>query len=296
VKTLAPEMQAHLDTGATTLALCWRVARADGVVLGFTEHDLDLDFDGVVHKAATGFSSTEISQSLGLAVDDLEAAGALSSAAITEADLAAGRYDDAAVSIHLVNWADTDQRVLLAAGALGEVRRGRDAFTAEIRSLAHRLQQRTGRTYQYYCDADLGDARCAIALGDPAWTGTGDVISSPGPRRFLVTGLGGFADGWFAGGKLVFTSGAGDGLAFDLRGHTTEGGVALEFWAEPTVTIAPGDTFTVTAGCDKSFATCKAKFANVSNFRGFPHIPGNDVLQSYPNRGEARLDGGSLFA
>lgn len=110
MKTLSPELSAHLASGATTLALCWRVERVDGVVLGFTEHDLDLAFDGVVHRAASGFSSTEISQTLGLSVDNLEAAGALSSEAIAETDLAAGRYDDASVSIHLVNWADPQQR------------------------------------------------------------------------------------------------------------------------------------------------------------------------------------------
>lgn len=116
------------------------------------------------------------------------------------------------------------------------------------------------------------------------------------PRRILVAGLGTFAQGWFAGGRLSFASGQAEGLAFDLRAHTTSGGVELELWSEPTATIAPGDSFDVTAGCDKSFGTCKAKFANVANFRGFPHIPGNDHLQSYPNRGEPKLDGGSLFS
>ncbi|VAW18130.1 Gene Transfer Agent FAD/FMN-containing dehydrogenase [hydrothermal vent metagenome] len=295
MKSLVPALQAHLDGGATTLALCWRIERRDGVVLGFTEHDLDLEFDGVTHKAATGFSATEISQSLGLAVDNLEAAGALSSAAITETDLASGRYDDADVRIELVNWTDVGQRALIATGSLGDVTRTRDAFTAEIRSLAHRLQQRIGRAFQYYCDADLGDSRCAVAIAGPSYTGTGAVISLVSPRRTLVSGLGAFAAGWFAGGRLEFTSGNANGLAFEVRGHTVPSGVEIELWAEPAVTLGSGDTFTVTAGCDKSFTTCKAKFANGLNFRGFPHIPGNDHLQSYPNSGEARLDGGSLF-
>jgi len=295
VKTLSPALQAHLDSGATTLALCWRIERRDGVVMGFTEHDLDVEFDGVTHKAATGFSASEISQSLGLAVDNLDAAGALSSAAITEADLANGRYDDADVSMYLVNWSDIAQRALVATGSLGDVTRTRDAFTAEIRSLVHRLQQQIGRSYQYYCDADLGDSRCTVALGGAAFTGAGSIISLNSPRRFLVGGLGAFAGGWFAGGRLVFTSGNGAGLAFEVRGHEVVSGIEIELWAEPKVALDPGDTFTITAGCDKSFATCKAKFANGTNFRGFPHIPGNDHLQSYPNSGEARLDGGSLF-
>ncbi len=252
MKTLSPALQAHLDGGATTLALCWRIERRDGVVLGFTEHDLDLEFDGVAHKAATGFSATEISQSLGLAVDNLDAAGALSSAAITEADLANGRYDDADVGIYLVNWNDISQRALVATGSLGDVTRSRDSFTAEIRSLTHRLQQQLGRSYQYYCDADLGDARCTVALGGPAFTGSGSLISLNSPRRMLVSGLGTFAGGWFAGGRLEFTSGNGSGLAFEVRGHDVLAGVEIELWAEPKVSLNPGDTFTVTAGCDKS--------------------------------------------
>ena len=49
--------------------------------------------------------------------------------------------------------------------------------------------------------------------------------------------------------------------------------------------IAAGDTFAVTAGCDKQFATCRAKFANAVNFRGFPHMPGNDFVAAYPRAG-----------
>ena len=41
---------------------------------------------------------------------------------------------------------------------------------------------------------------------------------------------------------------------------------------------AVGDTFIVTAGCDKRFETCKTRFSNASNFRGFPAMPGNKFL------------------
>ena len=46
------------------------------------------------------------------------------------------------------------------------------------------------------------------------------------------------------------------------------------------------------AGCDKAFATCRDRFANTLNFRGFPYMIGNDVLQAGP-AGETRRDGGS---
>ncbi|MEL6871937.1 MAG: DUF2163 domain-containing protein [Pseudomonadota bacterium] len=72
MKTLSPELQAHLDTGATTLAWCWRVIRADGAILGFTDHDRDLQFDGTMFEANAGLTSSEITESLGLSVDNLE--------------------------------------------------------------------------------------------------------------------------------------------------------------------------------------------------------------------------------
>ena len=59
--------------------------------------------------------------------------------------------------------------------------------------------------------------------------------------------------------------------------------------------IAAGDTFVVTAGCDKRFATCRDRFDNVVNFRGFPHIPGNDFVMRYAVPGEPGNDGGSLL-
>ena len=57
---------------------------------------------------------------------------------------------------------------------------------------------------------------------------------------------------------------------------------------------SPGDAFTVTAGCDKHLATCKAKFANAVNFRGFPHIPGNDYVIAFASPGDPANDGGKL--
>ena len=42
---ISEDFQAHLATGLTTLARCWRVVRTDGETLGFTDHDLDLAFE-----------------------------------------------------------------------------------------------------------------------------------------------------------------------------------------------------------------------------------------------------------
>ena len=80
----------------TTIARAWAVARADGMVLGFTDHDAPLHFEGIAFRPDSGLAAQALVQGLGLAVDNTEAQGALSDDAITPADLAAGRWDGAA--------------------------------------------------------------------------------------------------------------------------------------------------------------------------------------------------------
>jgi uncharacterized phage protein (TIGR02218 family) len=295
MKSLPSGLQEHLSSGVTTLCWCWRIARKDGAVQGFTDHDEDVAFDGVTYQAASGFTASEVQSTLGLAVDNLTAMGALSSASLNEDDLAAGLYDDAAIEIWRVNWQAPEQRVLMRSGNLGEVSRGKLAFQAEVRGLAHKLGQATGRAYGYSCDADLGDARCTVDLAAPAFNGSGVVATATDARRFTVSGLEAFADGWFAGGKLTFTSGANAGRAMDVKRHALSATVTtIELWQAMSQPVASGDAFAVTAGCDKQFATCKAKFDNALNFRGFPYMPGNDAVVAYPTQG-SDLDGGSRY-
>ncbi|MBI3433526.1 MAG: DUF2163 domain-containing protein [Proteobacteria bacterium] len=289
-------LQAKLDSGVTTLCRCWIMTRRDGVTQGFTDHDEDVVLGAVVSRAASGLDASEASQRFGLAVDGMELSGALSDATLTEADLAAGRYDAAAVEAWLVDWSEPGLRVLTARGVLGEVRREGAAFAAELRSLTHRLNETGGRLYTAACSADLGDARCGIGLGNPAFAGAGAVLTQAGASTFTASGLGGFAEGWFTSGRLVWTSGANQGLAVEVKSHTGGAQATLTLWQASAEPIAPGDAFTVSAGCDKRFDTCRAKFNNVVNFRGFPHIPGNDFVVRYAVAGEAGNDGGSLNA
>lgn len=294
MRTLPEGMQAHLDSGATTLCHCWKLTRADGLVLGFTDHDNDLAFAGTVYEAGSGFEASEIQSSLGLSIDNLDASGALTSEALGEDALAAGLFDNAEIEIHLVNWADTAQHLLLRKGNIGEVSRSDRAFTAEVRGRAHRLNQPFGRAYTYACDADLGDAACGIDLDDPDYRGAGAVAEAEDRRRFRATGLDGFANGWFERGRLAWTSGANAGLAMEVKVHRAgAAGVHLELWQPMARAIAPGDGFTVTAGCDKQFATCRDRFDNAVNFRGFHMMPGTDFVLSYPSTGDPGNDGES---
>ena len=286
MKSITPALAEHLASGTTTLAWCWRLTRRDGTRLGFTDHDHDLVFEGTTFEAAAGFAASEVKDVLGLAVSNLEVDGALSSGRLDEADLAAGIFDDATVEIYRVNWQDPAQRVLVRQGSLGEVKRAGNAFSAEVRGLAHYLQQPKGRLFQYTCDADLGDARCGVSLASPSYRATGAVAEAASERRFTTTGLAGYADGWFARGLLRFTSGPASGQAIEVKRHRImPSGIEIELWAPARGPLATGQTFAITAGCNKTYDTCRARFANGVNFRGFPSMPGNDFLTRRARRG-----------
>lgn len=279
MKALTNEMEAHLASGATTLCWCWRLERRDGMVQGFTDHDRDIAFGGTTYEASAGFSASEIRDSVGLSVDNLEVSSAITSDRLAENDLSAGLYDNADVEIYRANWMAPTEHVLMRKGNLGEVKRSGAAFAAEVRGLAHNLQQTKGRVFQYACDADLGDARCKVALASAAYTGSGTIDEIDSPRRFTASGLETYASGWFTHGLLTFTSGAAEGQAVEVKSHARVSGmVTMELWSQARLPLAPGQTFTVRAGCDKRLRTCRTKFSNAANFRGFPHMPGNDFL------------------
>jgi uncharacterized phage protein (TIGR02218 family) len=288
MRAIDPALQAHLDSGATTLATCWRIARRDGAVFGFTEHDRALSFAGTLYEPETGADGSALASSADLAVDNGEISGVLSSDRLRPAELLSGRFDGAAVEIWRVNWAAPDERLLMKRGVIGEVRREGARFTAEIRGAAQALNQPRGRLYQRLCDANVGDARCGADLDQPSFRANGAVTAAHDDARFEASGLAGFADQWFALGRLDWLSGANAGTSGHVK---AQAGGTISLWAPAGLAIAIGDGFELRAGCDKRFETCRAKFANVVNFRGFHLMPGDDVAVSYPLRSELN-DGG----
>jgi uncharacterized phage protein (TIGR02218 family) len=294
MRTIPPALAERLASGATTLARCWRLARRDGVVLGFTDHDRPIAFDGAVHEPAAGFTAGEVPASLGLSVDTADVLGALVSPVLTDADLAGGLYDAARVELHLVDWSAPEHRLLLSVGEIGETERRGASFRAEVRSLAHVLDQERGRIFQGGCDADLGDARCKADLAAPDRRAIGVVADVVGARVLHAAGVAAVAAGRLAGGLLNWSSGPNVGLTSELRDDREENGErVLELWHPPPRPPEVGDAFVATVGCDKRFETCRDRFGNAANFRGFPHMPGTDFALSYARRGDAN-DGAPL--
>ena len=275
-----PEPQ---DSGCTTLCHAWLLTRRDGRQFAFTDHDVALSFDNVTYRADAGLSALALSQGTGLAVDNTEAIGALSDASITEADLEQGRFDDAEVLCWRVNWADPSQRWLRFRGTLGEVRRAGGEFRAELRGLTTALNREMGRIYQKSCSAVLGDAACRVDLTEADFSVERVIETVEEGRVLCWPDALGYDAGWFAGGRLEVLEGPGTGLWGQVKtDRVAEGGQRIELWQSLKADVARGTRVRLVAGCDRRLETCRKKFDNVVNYRGFPDLPGMDWITAAP--------------
>jgi len=258
-----------------TLAWTWKLARRDGAVLGFTTHDRDLVRGGVIYRAAPGMMPSAVRLSAQLEAATMDVGGAISDAAITAADLDAGRWDGALVTLGALDWSDADALPLVvAAGTLGAVRREGAAFTAELAGFEARLGDAVVPATSPRCRAVLGDEACRVDLAGRRWMTRAVAIDGA-----LVTLAEGFAVGRFARGRLRWLDGPRAGLSEAILG---DDGARVELAAPPTAELALPLTVELTEGCDGALATCSGRFGNAVNFRGEPYLPGNDLLTRYP--------------
>jgi uncharacterized phage protein (TIGR02218 family) len=273
MQQISSQLSAHLAGDVMTLATCWRVTRRDGVSQYFTDHDVNVVVDGNTYLARTGIVPSAVTSQAGLAVDNLELEGLLDSESITREALLAGFYDHAELEIFMVNYAAPgDGRLHVKTGWLGEVTLQEGTFVAEVRGISAALQQTIGEVYTPTCRAQLGDARCGKDLTAFTFMGTVDTVEN----EFSFTDAARTeANGYFAYGRISFTSGANTGLSMEIRDFAN-GRFGL-FLPLPNA-VQAGDAYSVVAGCDKRIDTCSTRFANAINFRGEPHLPGNDKI------------------
>lgn len=265
-----------LDPELTTIAFCWRLERRDGVCLGFTTHDRDLTRDGLVYRAAPGMLPSAVSLTDGFDADALDIGGALSSDAITAADLDAGRWDGAAVELFMIDWEQPDgARVAVARGEIGDVAVTGNGFTAELRGPTALLERPVVEQTSPECRARLGDKRCRVDMaGRVRITRIAAVIDEE-----IVEVTDAAPGDAYAYGRLRWIGGANSGLESAVL---SSAGVRLTLREPPPFAAAAGDLVEIAEGCDKALATCAGRFGNVVNFRGEPHLPGLDLLTRYP--------------
>lgn len=295
MRTLPSAIAEHLAEETTSLAVCWRVRRADNVLILGTEHDVDIvieppsDYAGT-YVAKAGITGSSVRSTSDMSVDNMEVTGAINQGDLnlvdlSAADIEAGLFDDAAVTLFLVNWqAPDDGQIVLRTGNIGEISRTAEGeYKTELRGLAQRLTQNIVRTYGSSCDAELGDARCTVDID--ALTITGTVTTVTSNRQFAASlAMGSPAEdpGYFNGGVVTFTSGDNDTFSMEVKQDTFGSPAEILLYLAMPRDIAVGDTFTIRPGCDKSAAMCKGRFANLVNFRGHgAWVPGMGEIAAF---------------
>lgn len=292
MRTAPAAITAARQASSSRLAKIWRIERTDGVILRFTEHDRDLVVDGETFLATASFDPSSIKVNADLSVSDMDVQGAFDSSYITAEDVLAGRYNAAAFWVAECLWDDTAEgKDVLKFGWIGRVKEAGGKFVAELLDPSSQLQHNIVSAYSASCRATLGDARCGVNLA--SWTLGGEVegggTSVDTPTVGTVNSRKSFtalylpaqdADYWKAG-KLTWLTGANAGLSMDVYDCD---GTTVELMLSMPFEVASGDSFTLTAGCDKALATCRDKFGNVLRFRGEPHVPVTDDMIKGPVR------------
>ena len=263
------------DDPVATIALCWRLERRDGVTIGLTSHDRDLTIAGLVHRAAPGMTPSAIKRSEGLDADTMTAAGALTGDAITQGDLLAGRWDGARVAVSAIDWTTGALLAALGEGTIGAVELSGDGFSAELLGSTAALDRPAVETTSPECRAELGDRRCRVPLAGRRRVAR--VIDAD--DRVLTLDAAEPTSGAYADGRLRWLGGVNAGLESMIA---TSNGATVKLRWPPTMVPEEGTLIELTEGCDKSIATCAARFANAANFRGEPYLPGTDLLTRYP--------------
>jgi uncharacterized phage protein (TIGR02218 family) len=282
MKQLEPLLMEHLQQPVTALAWCWKITRADGMMMGFTSFDQNLSIDGLTYKAATGFFPSAIAQSNQLDVDNQELTSVLDDDNIREQDLVGGKYDFSRMDLFLVNYLDLPQsltlnppkHVLLISGIFGEVSHSDRSFKVEARSKAQMLTQKIVEQTSQTCRYRLGDENCKVGL--IAYTHLLEVTSISDNRILEIAGTLTLPSGYFAQGLLTFTSGENDGISYTIQSWDAQT-QTISLFETAYYQISIGDQFSAIAGCEKTVDACK-RYGNIVNFGGEPHVPGADKI------------------
>lgn len=294
MKTASAGLLAHLSGRETSLASCVKITPKSGPVIGLTDLDDDLVISGVTYKAIGGLSRSASDFEASLAPASFSFGGLFAPGVISEADILSRKLEGATIDLFRVNFLNLAQGTLvILKGTLGRITPSIGGYTAEVYGLSRKLETRpVVEVYGSTCAADLADARCQAVIS--SFPGTITTVTSR--KQFIAAG---FAAGgsigtdptFFDRGKLTFTSGPLSGTSVEVRTYT-DGTKTFLLPIPLPASPGVGSTFSVNPGCDKKLSTCRDRFDNVVNFRGFPFIPAADKGAKVPPTLGGGLQGG----
>lgn len=268
MKNIPIKLLEHYESETMTIGILVLIELKNGRKMGFTDVDRDVVFNETLFKKSSGISPSAISYKSAMSVNNLEFEGIMTDEDFTEEDIRAGIFSGAFLRLFRCNYMKIEDGVeILMSGWIGDITVENTKFSFEVRGLGQIVQTNVGRTYMPSCDANLGDVRCGILIEN--FTVTGKVEAS-NIGNIVVDSSRLEEEGWFNYGLFTFTSGENKGYSVEVKEFKNG---RFEFQLPFFKKIEEGDEYKVYAGCDKDVETCKAKYNNILNFRGFPSIP-----------------------
>ena len=265
--------QAFLDGYRATIV---KLTLTSGATYGYTDHDNKLIVGGVTYTPAPGLKRSNLTATVDDQVSNQEFASAWVDA--PEADLLAGRFDNARIEIAFCAWNNVALgSFVIDVGRLGVIQWTGDGFRCDVQSHMRQLTRNINFLFTASCRHQLfsqfdNTHIGACTLNKMSYIYSASVSGTPyvglEKVKFNYSGSIG-AVGYCNNGTVTFTSGPNANLRYPVKEHTA---TYIELYVPTAFNITAGNAFNITAGCDKTFATCKAKFSNQINFGGFPHI------------------------
>ena len=289
MKDCSPELTAFLATTDADKLIqkdLFTITLTNGIILYYTSADKNITYNSNTY-ISTNMEKGDISETIGLSVDNLpidmypkdtDFIGDIQFAEACRNGTFDGVYLQLDYAYYTEGW--DNEPLVLEERFVGKLDIcdndgiGKNHVKFEVKAptedLTIKLPQNVCQTS---CPYTLYGAGCNV---DKSICSENSSVSANTTQKIINCGLI-KPNGYYQNGVILFTSGKNINIKRGIKYHTN--GVLtlnLPLLYAPSV----GDTFTVSAGCDKTMATCKNKFNNLANFGGTPFIPNPDSTLS----------------
>jgi len=278
MKNISSGLLAAINRGE--ICTLFSIVAEDGSARYFTDHNAVIAVDGKTYIPSAGVTRIKMKATNNAEVSNQEVAATILD--MPDDELKSGKWDNAQIEVSLCSWRTVaDGKLIIFKGTIGVIQWTDEGFRADIQNYLRDLGRNIGNVVTANCRHQLFSGTttagkingCGVDRSGYITAGTVDYILTNRLKIKIATS--GRPTGWASNGFIKFTSGNNIGLTAQVKIHDVAGGTigeSVEFYLPTIMTVAVGDTFELTAGCDHTLATCKAKFNNVVNFGGFPHL------------------------
>ena len=150
-------------SSVTEYAICWHIKLKNGEEIGFTDHDNDIKTDKFEYLSKALIRYNAIQKSVDMLKDFNEISGVIEHDLIKEKDILKGKFDNALLSIYLVNYKDLKQpEYLLKQGYISSIKCSNNQLYADISPITEKLNSNITKSFSPYCRAKFCDEKCKL--------------------------------------------------------------------------------------------------------------------------------------